>query len=288
VAVVATIAVTAVPGVVAEDDAHPFVFSAPPWEEAALARRLLEPVAELVSERTGLDFEYRHQATWLGYVSDMLADELDLVFDEPHFVAWRTARLGHEPLARIRGGMDFVVVARRDDPQIVQLVDLAGFTVCGRPPPDLSTLLLLRRFANPAREPRITVVDSDRERLASVLEGRCRAAPLARESYLRYAQGSLPADTRILSHSGTFPRRGFSASGRLPDATRRQIAEALLSAAGAEATRLLRERFAGGLDLVPATGEDYRGLESLLDTWWPMEAGGSAAIDTVRSGNRHE
>ncbi|VAX13020.1 hypothetical protein MNBD_GAMMA24-2821 [hydrothermal vent metagenome] len=83
----------------------------------------------------------------------MRADKYDIVFDGPHFVAWRIKYLGHNALIRLPGKLQFYLVSHKNDQNIKTFNDLIGKHICGILPPNLSTLAILAHFNNPVRQP---------------------------------------------------------------------------------------------------------------------------------------
>lgn len=244
--------------------AEPYVLSAPPRESADRGRQVYGPIAKYLSLTTGKPFVYRHPGNWLAYMKDMQSGAFDLVFDEPHFVGWRMEHLDHTPLARLPGSLDFVVIARDDDAHIIRLSDLAGYWVCGPPPPSLATLTLRAQFSNPTRQPQVRSSIGIDQIYGSVRERRCRGGVLPAADYSRMKTKENPPRTRILYKSRALPGQAFSAAPTVPTALQREVRNALLSADATSATSRLRNRFADGGALIPAAPADYDGLSQLL------------------------
>jgi len=74
----------------------------------------------------------------------------DMVFDGPHYTAWRMERQGAVPVARLPGVIS-IVVAVREDSTIRHLDDLIGHNVCAFSSPNMLTMDFLNYFRNPAR-----------------------------------------------------------------------------------------------------------------------------------------
>src|SRR4030067_1816771 len=101
-----------------------------------------------------------HFVNGIGYTAAIRKDDLDIVFDGPQFVAWRLAYRTHTLVAMLPPtDATHIVVVKKNNSAIAQVKQLAGRTVCGRPPPNLASLELLREFDNPARVP--FIVDAD-------------------------------------------------------------------------------------------------------------------------------
>ncbi len=242
-----------------------YVFSAPPRETAEDGRQDYGPIAAFLTKATGSRFTYRHADNWLSYMKDMREGKYDLLFDGPHFVSWRVARLGHSPLVRLPGNLDFVIVARNDDEVVFDLTDLAGHKVCAHAPPNLATLTLQRQFTNPVRQPQIFEVNGFMNIFAELLKGNCRGAAIPADLYATLNNGDTKGVTRILYLSEPLPRQAISAGPRIPENIQSVIRATLLSPRGLVATKRLRERFADGKYMVATDKDEYQGFATLLN-----------------------
>lgn len=242
-----------------------YVFSAPPRETAADGRRDYGPIAELLTKATGSRFTYRHSNNWLSYMQDMRNGAYDLLFDGPHFVSWRVASLGHSPLVRLPGKLDFVIVARNNDEVVFELTDLAGHKVCAHAPPNLATLTMQTQFTNPVRQPQIFEVNGFKNIFAELLEGNCRGAVIPSALYTIFDDGGNKGKTRILYLSEPLPRQAITAGPRIPENIQNVIRATLLSPVGVVATKRLRERFTNGEQLVATDKDEYQGFAAMLN-----------------------
>ena len=75
---------------------------------------------------------------------------------------------------------------------------------------------------------------------------------------------------KVLFTSKPLPNQAISASPRLSDAERANLAEALLSDAGQQATKKLREEY-NVKDFVPAKAEEYEPHYTLLKDVWGFQ-----------------
>ncbi len=248
--------------------ADSFIFTSPPREDPARGQQDYGPIARYLSEVTGSLIVYQHPDNWLSYMKDMQQDRYDLVFDGPHFVSWRMRRLGHTPLVRLPGQLDFVAISRRDDREVVGMSDLAGLSVCAHAPPNLATLTLQDQFRNPNRQPRIREIHGFPTAYRSLLDGGCRGTMIPVKIYQRLSRDQQPPTTRVLYQSRPLPHQAFSAAPTIPESMQEQIRLALLDERSATATERLRKRFAGGQELEPADYEQYQGFAGLLRNFW--------------------
>ncbi|MFV2059020.1 MAG: PhnD/SsuA/transferrin family substrate-binding protein, partial [Thiohalomonadales bacterium] len=116
------------------------VLTAPPRETESAGKKDYEPIAQQLSELLGERVVYRHPDNWTDYAKDMRSGKYDIVFDGPHFAAWRIANVGHIPLARLSGYLQFYVIAYKDDNELTEMKDLLAKSFCGLASPNLGTM----------------------------------------------------------------------------------------------------------------------------------------------------
>ncbi len=249
-------------------DAETYVFTSPPREDPVRGEQVYGPITRYLSKSVDADFVYQHPDNWLSYQKDMQGGRYDLVFDGPHFVSWRVENLAHTPLVRLPGALEFVIVARRGDQQIIGLTDLAGHVVCAHAPPNLATLTLQNQFPNINRQPQIKAIRGFPNAYKALLDNQCRATVIPVKIYNKLSQAEESPRTRVLFQSRPIPHQAISAAPRIPAALQEQIRQALLSEEGVAATAKLRDRFAGGNQLLPTDTEQYKGFAVLLRDFW--------------------
>jgi ABC-type phosphate/phosphonate transport system substrate-binding protein len=243
-----------------------YVFSAPPRESAQAAAEIYGPIAEYLSAITGKQVVYRQPANWLAYQAEMRKGDYDLVFDGPHFNAWRAANLQHNILVKAPGEHSFVVVVKKDNDKVRELKQLTGRGICGMSPPSLGTLTVLNEFENPMRQPLIVSTDSWDNIYRGMQTGRCTAAILpSRNLAVLDPQGTA---TRVLFKAKAYPNQAFSAGPRVAPEDQVKIARALSAPNARTATAKLREAYALNGDFQATTKDEYAGVASILkDTW---------------------
>lgn len=244
--------------------ADTYELSAPPAGDPEESRPLYTPLTDLLSRETGESFVYVHPGSWFAYQDDMRSGRFQLLLDDAHFASWRITALDHAPVVRTREQATFVVIALKDG-RIYSKEDLVGQTVCAKAPPDLGTLGFLAQFDGLFQIPRILETPDPLDRVQNLLTGDCAGAVLARHQYtgskeIRGVIGQL----KIITQTDTYPGLTLTAGPGVPDSLRSTIRTILLSRAGGEVTRALRERLANGSNFVEADPEDYDGLHGML------------------------
>ena len=242
------------------------VMSAPPREKPEVGEQVYGPVADYISRQIGQKVVYRHPGEWGIYQADMLQNKYDIVFDGPHFVAWRAIRKGHEILATTPGELVFVVAVKSDNKRARKLEDLRGHTICGLAPPNLATLTLFREIGA-GREPRLVLSRSFGDAFKKMLEGKCDGVVLRNTTYSKLAKES-PGQSRVVFESKPLPNQAITASKRLDVAAKELLKSRLLSDEANASMKLFIDSYTGGKGLKQANAQEYQGLEVLLKDIW--------------------
>lgn len=240
-----------------------YVFVAPPRDAGGSEADVYQPVADYLSAVTGKKITYRFPQNYVVYQAEMQQGKYDVVFDGPHFIAWRVAMRQHEPLARLPGKLAFVVIVHKDNEAIKDVKDLKGRTVCGFAPPNLATLTLYDQFDNPMRQPVVREVKSFKEAYDGVLGGKCVAAVLRDNAYARFDKETGNV-TRVIFRSEGFANQGFTAGPRFSAEERRKMAQALLAPEAQRKMKAFFERYNKDKQLMPTTATEFQGLARLL------------------------
>lgn len=245
-----------------------YVFSSAPRDSALKEEEIYKPLVQLLSKATGQKFVFRHGDNFLVYPTEMRKGTYDLVFDGPHFVGWRMAKLGHVPLVKFPGNLVFVVIVKKDNARINTLKDLAGRTLCSLPSPNLANVSVTYEFDNPARQPLTLEVKSFGDAYKGVVSGKCMGGIMQAKLYQELDKEAKAG--KVVFTSQPLPNQAFSAGPRLTPVMREKITQALLSPEGAVATQKLREVFKIQ-NLLPAKVDEYQGHGKFLRDVWGFD-----------------
>ena len=248
--------------------AKDLVLTSPLRESASKAQEVFQPIAEYLSRVLGQPVVFKYSDNWLSYQSEMQKDVYDIVFDGPHFVSWRLAKLQHVPMVKLPSQLSFVIVARKDNLKLNGLSDLNGRSLCTPAPPNLGALIVLYEFTNPARQPQLKNTAGFPQAYEAMITKKCLAAVMQIKIFEKLDKDKQLA--KILFQSKGMPNQAFTASPRINDALRKRIVEALLSEQGKQATKKLRDEY-NGQDFVPTTAEEYRDIHLLLKDVWGFQ-----------------
>jgi ABC-type phosphate/phosphonate transport system substrate-binding protein len=241
------------------------IFTAPPRENQQKAEEIYGPIAEQLSEILGEHVVYKKPTGWFDYSNRMRAGEYDIVFDGPHFAAWRVKHLKHIPVASLPGRLRFVVIVNKGDEGIKSVRDLAGVKVCSMLSPFLGTNLIYDMIDNPVLQPIIHEVGGGMKGVYQAFKrGECRAALLRDVMFNKLPKDQRSA-TRVLQATTALPNQTITVSQRLQK-NAQQIADFMLSQEGVIAADGLLKQYSGKeKHFEPATAAQYDGVERLLE-----------------------
>lgn len=251
-----------IPGAVYAD----LILSAPPRESAEQGKRMYEPLAQYIGDLVGEPVTYAQPLDWLQYASEMRSGKYDIVFDGPHFAAWRIKHLNHTPLVKLPGTLDFVVIARWDDKRINKLRDLVALPVCGLPSPNLGTTMVMAQFVNPVTQPDIHEAKGGFDDVvATFASGKCRAA-IIRDSVFKKLNDIDKKQFKVIFKSPSFPNQTVTVSDRIqPKLYAKLIAGLTVKKGFAPGENLFAELSKNARFFIPAQSAEYKGMETLLE-----------------------
>lgn len=242
-----------------------WLLTSPPREKAEEAQEMYGKLASFLSAQIGEQVVYERPQGWIEYVNNMRAGKYDIVFDGPHFAAWRIKHLNHIPLVKLPGTLTFVVVGHKSDTKLNKLKDLMTGGWCGLPSPNLATMAVMSQFTNPVQQPDFIEVQDVNNILPTLKSGRCRAAGLL-DKFYKKASDEDKKDLKIIYTSPTFPDQTVTVSARISGPAREKIIASLSAEAGVSAAKPLFEKFAkNATHFVRAPASEYDGLEDLLE-----------------------
>lgn len=255
-----------------------YVFTAPPRDAGGDESEVYKPVADYLSAVTGKRIVYQYVDNWLTYQDKMRKGEYDVVFDGPHFLSWRMAKLQHEPIAKLPGKLVFATIAKKENDKVNAMKDLAGRPVCGLAPPNLATLTMSAQFDNPARQPLIREVKSFKEAYEGVVSGKCLAASLPMGAMKNLDQKNQAV--KVIYQSDGVPNQGFSAGARFTADDKAKMAAALLLPEAKTKMSKFFDTWNKGKELAKASRGEYENVAILLKDTYGFDVTQVSAIDT--------
>lgn len=241
------------------------ILSAPPRENAQKGEELYGPIATKLSSLLGQNVVYEQPKTWAEYANKMRSGKYDIVFDGPHFVAWRQKNLNHEPVASLPGSLQFFIVTKKDNKNINNKRDLIGKKICGMPSPHLATDLVYDLFKNPVLQPQIYEVrGGQRKSLQAFKDGKCDATIFRTTLYKRLSPEE-KAKLKIVAKTRKLPNQTISISQRLHK-NANQIADFLVSKEGANTADSLLTRYSKKKKtFIKASPQKFVGAADILE-----------------------
>jgi ABC-type phosphate/phosphonate transport system substrate-binding protein len=243
------------------------IFTAPPRESVEDGNRVYEPLAKALSQLLGETVTYRHPGDWHNYQKQLKDDAFDIVFDGPHFAAWRMDALGATPLVRLPGSLSFVLVTFASYKGVSKPEDLIGMRVCTLPSPNLGALSLYSMFPNPVLQPDFLSVSGGFRQVANKLfAGECHAAILRSAFYYQKLTPKERDLTKVIQETPPIVNQGITVSRRVDEYQQIKMMQALTTSSGAKAMRPLLDRFASSENsFIPTQKEEYVGQNLLRD-----------------------
>ncbi len=250
--------------------AKELILSAPPRETAEAGMKIYGPVAAHLTKLLGVKVTYKHPENWMRYQREMRNDKYDIVFDGPHFIAWREQHLGHEALLKLPGKLQFMLVADKDNNKLSNPNDLIGKNICGISPPNLSTLSVLDYYRNPVRQPVIKGIKGGMGKvfksLAVTDKNKCDAAVLRTAFHQKKLKKAQQQSVKTLFMSKAMPNQGVSVSKRVSPELKLRIKKSLTVGNGIPSTKNLLKRFGGkAKSFIPVESKEYAGYNNLLE-----------------------
>ena len=229
---------------------------------------MYKPLTDFLTKTIGEKVTFQYGDNFLVYQSEMRKGTYDIIFDGPHFVGWRMAKLDHVPLVKFPGKLAFVLAVKKDQGKIEELKNMGGRSICAFPPPNLATLTVLDEFDNPARQPLIQESNSFPETYKKMVAGKCVGAILQKKLFEELDKEKQLA--KVLFASKPLPNQAFSAGPKVKPEVRAKIVAALLSPEGLAASEKMRGAFKAA-KFEAASVEEYQGLGRLLRNEWGFE-----------------
>ncbi|MEJ2140886.1 MAG: PhnD/SsuA/transferrin family substrate-binding protein [Gammaproteobacteria bacterium] len=247
--------------------ARDLIFTAPPRETKEAGQKLYGPIADHLSKLLNTKVVYEHPNNWLKYQRDMRNDKYDIVFDGPHFASWRIAHLGHEPLVKLPGHLQFVLVTDKDNNEIKSSADMIGKSMCGISPPNLSTLSMLKLYSNPARQPMIKGIKGGMGKVFKTFKaGKCDAAVLRTAFFKKKLKKEQQDSVKKVVLSNKMPNQVITVSKRISKEAKFIIQKSLTQGVGVKSTKGILKRYAGkAKSFIKAETVEYLPHTALLE-----------------------
>lgn len=244
------------------------VLTAPPRETAEDGKHVYAPLANYLSQFLGEPVVYEHPLNWKQYEKKMKNDEYDIIFDGPHFAAWRIDSLLAKPLIKLPGALRFVLVVNKSEGKYKVTSDLIGKTICTLPAPNLGALTLYTMYPYPARQPDYKLIKGGFREVSRALAANNCDAAILRASYYYKKVGQLFRDnTRVIKRSKGLTNQGITVSRRINANNRKKLIQTLIKGEGRQALKPILDRFYSKANtFIPASSHDYQDHNLLRDT----------------------
>ena len=244
------------------------LLTAPPRESAFAGKAVYQPFADHLTKILGQKVTYEHPRTWVEYKKNMQLKKYDIIFDGPHFAAWRIKQGMAQPLVKLSGNLEFILITKNADSQINSVASLVGEKVCVLPSPNLGTLYLYSMYPNPMQQPKFqfTVVGGPKAVANAFLADKCRGAFLPKYYYLSKLTDKQRSEIRIMAKSKGVTNQGITVSNKITQEARKRIIHSLTQPDGQLAVKAIIKRFANGSgSFKVASLKDYQSYNLLQE-----------------------
>lgn len=240
-------------------------FSAPPRESPEKGVKMYAPIARHLSEILGEKVTYEHPGGWFKYSANMRNKKYDIVFDGPHFAAWRIKNIGHSAVAKLPGSLGFMILAKADDDNINNVRDLARFKICGLASPNLGTVTVYSLYDNPVVQPEVFEVKGGFKGVFKAFkQGKCRAA-VVRDNIYKKLKDNEKKQIKVVYKSRPLPNQTVTVSNQVGPGKRDLIAYSFTTPDGIKPAEKLFGRFSKKAKyFIPSKQGEYKDLENLL------------------------
>lgn len=241
------------------------LLSSPPRESAEEGNKIYGPIAQMLSQEIGIRVVYEHPVNWIDYANSMKKGKYDIVFDGPHFAAWRVKHLDHVALVKLPGALSFNVVAHANDTKTNSLRDLRTGAICSLAAPNLGAMAVMAQFDNPVYQPETIESLEPNAVLKSFNENKCQAA-VVQDKFLKKLSDDERRKFKIIYTTKPYPDQTVTVSPRINAQQRDAIVAALTVAGGVPAAKSLLSIYTKqATHFEVASANDYGGLENLLE-----------------------
>jgi ABC-type phosphate/phosphonate transport system substrate-binding protein len=242
------------------------ILSAPPRETAQVGQEQYGVLAKKLSQLLDTEVVYKHPDNWTQYAAQMRSGKYDIVFDGPHFAAWRMKHVNHIPVARLPGSLKFLIIARADDKNINTMRDLIGRNICGPPSPNLATMAVFAIFDNPVIQPEIKVIKGNmRNVVKAFFHGECSAA-VVRDKMLFSLPKEKQDKVKLIATSDNMPNQTITVSTKISLYNREKIQRFLTSPDGAKtADKLLSTYSRANKVFLPVKLDEYTSMKDMIE-----------------------
>lgn len=255
--------------------ASPLIFTAPPRNKKKDVDTYT-PIIEYLGKTLNRKIEYRKPTSWGDYNKAMINDVADIVFDGPHFNAWRMDYLGHRIIARLPQQQVWKIIVAADSP-LTKIEQLTGKKACLQGATNYGKLNYMKFFPNAMRLPEIVQIKSRLDGYNEVVKGRCTATIVTAPELDKYNKlytkdrEDKNSPVKVLKSLKPSPNQAFSVSAKLSRELQIEIQKALLRPEGQQAMLVLRDRYAKNELLIAADERDYREISDVLIGSYPFD-----------------
>jgi len=239
------------------------ILAAPPRESLKNGRSVYNPIAKGIEKLIGEKVIYQQPRNWFDYSIKMRSGAYDIIFDGPHFAAWRIVNSDHIPVAALPGKLKFFLITDINNDPINNLIDISKLVMCGMPAPNLGTGMIMAEYSNPNKQPMIYESRSFTNAYKNFNAGECHAVVLRDKVYSKLSRDE-KSSIKIIFMSEALPNQTVTIGPNLTIYASK-IRRFLTSSGGRKVAKNLLDRFSkNNPKFIRARKRSYYGLEKYL------------------------
>lgn len=240
------------------------VLSSAPRETTAEGQKMYGPLAERLSAALGEPVVYEHPLNWAEYSDKIRHDQYDILLDGPHLTSWRIKHIGHIPVARLPGYLEFKFVSIKGNKHFSDDRSIKHARVCVFATPNMTAVVLLDRYRNEVAVPKLVQMKG---KMSNILDGlmnrKCDVAVLRDQFYDKKMSDEQRAQVKVIAESKKYPNQGISTSRRVTEAQRQKILEVMQNDPSIKPILARFARKAKGF--IPSDINEYESASGMLE-----------------------
>ena len=223
------------------------------------------PLARYLSRVTGKRVVIKTAPNFLSYWTIISrSPKYDLILDAAHFTDYRIKKMGYSVLCKIPDGVSYSIITH-DNNLLLDHSELVGKTVASLGSPSIGAARLDSLFPNPSRQPIIIEIQSVRQGIKMLLEGKVFAAIIPTPIVGQQMNDGAPIS--VVETTELVPHIALSVAPSVDAATRDKIRQSLVNAHKTVRGKAMLKGI-GFAKFDPANPKIYAGQSDLLKIYW--------------------
>jgi len=228
--------------------------------------RLVETLEQALSDQKLSNIKIITADYWQSYQQNIRHGRIGIYYAAPHFTSWAIKHHQFQPLLKTQGNLKYVIASQRSNPDVFEIRDLEGKTICTRSALNLDYLLIIKTFEKSLQPANIQVVESTDEQMNNT-KTLCSAFSI---SEFQFSEQQTQAIKHIrLAQGLDYTNYGISLHPSLSSEYANRLTDFFQQESILEILKPLIKRNSSKVALIPANSSDYPADYSLhLEQYW--------------------